>query len=146
MSFSLSVIVDGPGNDPNHRSHWAFALHDPASQYGDLLQVTVLDLDRLIYAFDKRKGVEIQSRSAEGYFTIASLAREEYRRADKIISDEPAPRNGKDRCQDWVQNCVLALEIERLVADGTSEWLGGLVGQPAATVARKAGGRWVRNA
>ncbi|KAF2118758.1 hypothetical protein BDV96DRAFT_642934 [Lophiotrema nucula] len=144
MSYNLSVVVSGPGDDPNHRSHWAFALHAPNSSIGNLLHVTVLDLDKLIYAFDKRKGVEVQSRSSEGYFKIASLSLEQYRRTDQIISQEPAPNNGRDRCQDWVQNCIIALEIEEIVPSGTSEWLSGLVGQPAATVASKAGARWVR--
>lgn len=143
MSYNLSVVVYGPGDDPNHRSHWTFALHAPNSSIGNLLHVTVLDLDKLIYGFDKRKGVEVQSKSSEGYFTIASLSPEQYRRADEIISQEPAPNNGKDRCQDWVQNCIIALEVEEIVPPGTSEWLGVLVGQPAATVASKTGARWV---
>ncbi|KAF2661331.1 hypothetical protein K491DRAFT_449648 [Lophiostoma macrostomum CBS 122681] len=144
MSYYLSVIVDGPGDDPNHRSHWAFALHAPGSSVGNLLQVNLLDLNRLVYSFDKRKDVKVQSESSEGYFSIATLSLEQYQRADQIISQEPAPNNGRDRCQDWVQNCIIALEVEEMVPSGTSEWLGGLVGQPAATVASKTGSRWVR--
>ncbi|KAF2248946.1 hypothetical protein BU26DRAFT_519123 [Trematosphaeria pertusa] len=144
MSYNLSVIVYGPGDDPNHRSHWAFAFHAPGSSVGNILHVTLLDLNKLVYAFEKRKGVEVQSKSSEGYFTIATLSLEQYQRADRIISQEPAPNNGKDRCQDWVQNCIIALEVEEIVPPGTSEWLGGLVAQPAATVASKTGSRWVR--
>jgi hypothetical protein len=88
--------------------------------------------------------VEVQSKSSEGYFIIATLSLEQYQRADQIISEEPAPNKGRDRCQDWVQNCIISLEVEEIVPPGTSEWLEGLVGQPAATVASKAGSRWVR--
>lgn len=145
MSHKLSVVVDGPGDDPNHRSHWAFALHPPNSPLGTLLQVTVLDLNKLIYGFDKRRGVEIQSKCSEGYFNVATLPQEQYNRAEQIISQEPAPNNGKDRCQDWVQNCIIALEVEGVVPPGTSEWVEGLVGQPATVVASMVKDRWVEN-
>lgn len=128
MSHCLSVVVSGPGDDPNHRSHWIFAFHMLGSSVGNILQVDLLDLNRLVYAFDKRTGVEFQSKSSEGYFTIATLSLQQYQRADQIISQEPAPNNEKNRCQDWVQNCVIALEVGEIVPPGTSEWLGELVG------------------
>lgn len=143
MSHSLSIVVDGPGTDPNHRCHWAFAIHPPNSLLGNLLQVTVLDLPSLTYGFDKRTGVEILSNVSEGYFAVASLSVEQHRRADEIISREPAPRNGKDRCQDWVLNCVVALEVEEIVSAGTSEWVAQLVGRPAVEVRSLVGSRWV---
>jgi hypothetical protein len=71
------------------------------------------------------------------------LTREQCQRADKIISEEPAPRNGRDRCQDWVCNCVIALEVEEVVEAGTSEWVSGLVGLPAESVRSRTGARWV---
>lgn len=145
MPYNLSIIVEGPGLDSQNRSHWALALHTPNSPLCTLLQVLVIDLNKLIYSFDKRSGADIQSKSSEGYFTIASLPPESYARAVHIISSEPAPNNGRDRCQDWVLNCVMALEIEEIIEAGTSEWLGGLVGQSAATVEGKAGARWVGN-
>lgn len=141
--YNLSVVVSGPGDNPTYRSHWAFALHPPNSEIGNLLQVLPLDVDNLIYGFDKRKGVVFQSKCSEGFFTIATLSPKQYQDTDKIISQEPAPRNGKDRCQDWVAECILALEVEEMVPAGTSEWLSELVGQPASVVASKTGARWV---
>ncbi|KAF2473208.1 uncharacterized protein BDR25DRAFT_387380 [Lindgomyces ingoldianus] len=100
MSYYLSVVVYGPGNDPNHRSHWAFAFYAPGSLIRNLLHVTLLNLNKFVYAFDKCKGVNVHSKSSKGYFTIATLSPEQYQRADQIISQEPAPNNRKDRCQD----------------------------------------------
>ena len=143
MYYNLSIVVSGPNDDPSNCSRWAFALHAPDSPIGNLLDVTALKLDRPIYAFDKRAGVEFQSIYSEGYFVIARLSPEQYWRADQIIAQEPAPVNGKDRCQDWIQNCVIALEIEEIVPPGTSEWLGELVGKPATVIASSPGTRWV---
>jgi hypothetical protein len=143
MSYYLSVVVDGLGDDPKNRSHWAFALHASNASIGTILQVLVLNLDRLVYGFDKRKGVDVQSTSSEGYLTIANLSLEQKYQANEIISQQSAPRNGKDRRQDWVQNYVIALEVEEIIEAGTSEWLLDLVGQPASTVKSKAGIRWV---
>ena len=50
--FSLSIVVDGPGTDLNHRSHWTFAIHHNAAETGIIMQVQVTDLSKLIYRFD----------------------------------------------------------------------------------------------
>ncbi|KAF2268696.1 hypothetical protein CC78DRAFT_350808 [Lojkania enalia] len=144
MSYTISIVVHGPGDDPNHRSHWSFALYRDNSVIGNVLHVVLLDLNKLIYGFDKRTGVSYHSRSSEGIFTVANLTHSQYLQADRIISQEPPPRNGKDRCQDWAYNCIIALEVEEIVPSGTSQWISGLVGQPAAVVEKMTGSRWKR--
>lgn len=52
-----------------------------------------------------------------------------YVKTKEILSKEPAPRNGRDRCQDWVMNCIIMLETEELVEDGTSELISKLIGK-----------------
>lgn len=95
MSYELAVSVCGRGEDPNHRSHWGFLLSAPGSQYGNLLQVVPLDLERLIYQFERRDGESLESRSCEGRYIVANLSAPKYQEAESIITREPAPRNGK---------------------------------------------------
>lgn len=141
--YTLSIVVYGPGEDSRHRSHWAFAIHAQDGNSGHILHVSLLNLERLIYQFEIRKDVTIRSRSSEGSFPVARLTQEQVRQASKIISEEPAPRDGTERCQDWVLRAVISLEAEELVPAGTSERLERLVGQPASIVAQAVGDRWV---
>lgn len=99
-NYALSIVVYGPGIDPNHRSYWAFAIHEIGAGSGALLHVSLLDLQRLIYQFDSRRDVVIRSRSSEGSFVVGSLKQEHVRQAIEIISREPAPRNRVERYQD----------------------------------------------
>ena len=145
-SHSLSIVVDGPGIDADHRSHWAFAIHHDNTEYGTVMQVQVIDLSRLIYQFDERKGVEIRSKGSEGSFTVASLTQEQARQAAKIIREEPAPRDGVERCQDWVLRTIISLEAEEVVPPGTSADLERLIGKTATTVAEQVGVRWIKTA
>ena len=63
----LSIVVSGPGTDPNHRSHWAFAIHETNSEFGHILDVNVIDLQRLIYQFGIERNVRIRELiSSEG--------------------------------------------------------------------------------
>lgn len=56
----------------------------------------------------------------EGRFQIATIPANRYAQASRVISNEPPPRNGKDRCQDWTLNCILGLEADELIPDGPS--------------------------
>lgn len=132
----------GEGTDSNHRSHWAFALHPVDSARGHLLHVLLIDKDRLYYQFEIRKDVHYQSASSEGVFLVAQLTVTQYARVVRQISSEAAPRNGKDRCQDWCYNCIIGLEVEELVPAGTSHWIHSLLGLPAKTLAQRVGTRW----
>ncbi|EME88845.1 uncharacterized protein MYCFIDRAFT_126477, partial [Pseudocercospora fijiensis CIRAD86] len=128
---------------PNHRSHWALAVHKENEQRGTMLHVSVIDLPRLVYQYDLRRDVVLRSASSEGPFTVAALAQGSVDRAVQLISEEPAPRDGVERCQDWVLRAMITLEAEEIVPAGTSHWVSGLVGQPANSVARAVGERWI---
>jgi len=145
-SHSLPIVVDGPGTDANHRSHWAFAIHHNAADDGTLMQVQVIDLTKLIYQFDERTGVDIRSKGSEGSFIVASLTQEQARRAVKIIREEPAPKDGVERCQDSVLRTIISLEAEELVCPDTSLEIEVLVGKPANAVAQLVTDRWIDTA
>lgn len=126
--YLLSIIVSGRGDDPNHRSHWAFAIHRPDQPLCTLYQVNLIG-EGLIYQFEERGGEPLLSRSSEGHFLVGPIKSSNYVKTKEIISKEPAPRNGRDRCQDWVMNCIIVLETEELVEDGTSELISRLIGK-----------------
>lgn len=106
------------------------------------MHVTLLDLEKLIYQFDSRKDVEFRSPGSEGSFVVGYLTREHMRQAVEIISKEPAPRDGVEKCQDWILRAVISLEAEEIVPPGTSDLISKLVGQPAVVVAQAVGERW----
>jgi hypothetical protein len=139
----LSIVVYGPGTDSNHRSHWAFAIHRKTSDSGILLHVQLIDLKKLIYTFNERTGVDVRSKSSEGSFQVAFLEGQQVHRAAEIIRKEVAPSDGIERCQDWVQNAIISLEVEGIVPSGTSVWIEKLVGKAATDVAQAVGNKWV---
>jgi len=145
-SHSLSIVVDGPGTDANHRSHWSFAIHHDNADNGIVMQVQVIDLSKLIYQFDERSGVEFRSKGSEGSFTVAPLKQEQVRQAVKIIREEPAPKDGVERCQDWVLRTIISLEAEEVVPPGASAEIETLVRKTAAVVARQVGASWIDTA
>jgi hypothetical protein len=141
---SLSLLITGPGLSPQHRSHWSLALHSPASTIGRIYQVSVISLSHLLYIFDVRDGVDIRPQGSEGSFELASgLDWEKARRVEEVIREEEAPRDGRERCQDWVLRVVVGLEVEGLVESGTAERVAGCVGRSAAEVRGVVGGAWV---
>lgn len=95
--FILSVVVDGPDSDPNHRSHWALAIHRYGSNNGILLQVSASELSKLVYQFETRRDVVLRSKSSEGSFVVASLARSNVRRAAIRREVPPDLRKGPAR-------------------------------------------------
>jgi hypothetical protein len=116
-------------------------FHSAGAETGNLLQVSLIDRDRLWYEFDRRDGVTILSPSSEGYFRVATLSANQYSQATSVIGKEAPPRNGRDRCRDWTMNCIIALEAEELVPPGTSEWVSRFVGKLATELARSLGDR-----
>ncbi|KAK1139137.1 hypothetical protein N8T08_001260 [Aspergillus melleus] len=121
MSFQLCIEVFGNGDDPNHRYHWGFLFSRPEDDYGDLYHVQVIDLRKLWYQPDIREGTTIKTRQAVGMCKIALLDAARRAQAVKIIRDEPAPRDGKKRYQDWTVDVLISLEAEELVEPGTAE-------------------------
>lgn len=142
MQYNLSVEVFGTGEDPKHRSHWGFVIHQPPRTFGDLLHVWPIDLERLWYDFEPRFGTDLKIMQALGLCQIGTLSSSQRRQAIEVISKEPAPRDGKRKCQDWVFSTLLSLEVEELVPDGTSEFWKTMVGLPAREVQRAVGENW----
>ncbi|KAF2792385.1 hypothetical protein K505DRAFT_326193 [Melanomma pulvis-pyrius CBS 109.77] len=130
----LYIVLEGDGLTPENRSHWSFAFHRPDSHIANVLQVLLLDDLRLLYHFDRRDGVPFPVPGAQGAVRLAELSASEYSRAQHLISKEPPPRDGKERCQDWVLNCVVGLEVEGILEGGSAELVGGLVGLSAQAV------------
>lgn len=102
MSYRLAIEVFGPGDDPNHRSHWGLLIYREGEDFGDLLHVQVIDLQRLWYEPDYRQGARIVTQQAVGMCKVADLDEQQRRKVIEVIRAEPAPRDGKRRCQDWV--------------------------------------------
>ncbi|KAJ5653223.1 hypothetical protein N7490_000226 [Penicillium lividum] len=142
MQYQLSIQVFGTGEDPNHRSHWGFVIHQPPRTFGDLLHVRPVDMDKLWYEFEPRFGTDLDIMQALGLCKIGTLGSPQRRLAIEVISQEPAPRDGKRKCQDWVFSTLISLEVEELVPAGTSEFWKGMVGLPAKEVRRAVGGNW----
>ncbi|KAF1955274.1 hypothetical protein CC80DRAFT_493198 [Byssothecium circinans] len=141
-TYSLYIILEGTGESQTHRSHWSFTFLHPNSPLANIHQVLLLDDTRLIYHYDRRDGVPYPIPGSEGELLLARLTASQAFLAQDVISREPPPRNGVDRCQDWVLNCVIALEVAELVEPGASEVLGACVGLDAGSVRKRFGGEW----
>ncbi|KAF2130397.1 hypothetical protein P153DRAFT_365994 [Dothidotthia symphoricarpi CBS 119687] len=144
-SYALSIAVFGDGEDPNHRSHWGFLTFMPGSSVGNLLQVQLLSLRGLVYQYEYLTGQPLDSQSCEGRVLLGYIDTSKYHQVVKIISEEPAPRNNRDRCQDWILECVIGLEAEELLPPGTSDWIQDIIGKPSKDVATAVGARWTPN-
>ncbi|KAJ5108499.1 hypothetical protein N7456_005174 [Penicillium angulare] len=142
MNYHLSIEVFGTGEDPKHRSHWGFVIHQPSRTFGDLLHVWPIDIDKLWYDFEARFGTELNIMQAKGLCQISTLSSSQRRQAIEVISQEPAPRDGRRKCQDWVFSTLISLEVEELVPPGTSEFWKGMVGLPAKDVQSAIGENW----
>jgi hypothetical protein len=143
MSYELSIVVYGPGTDPRYRSDWGFMIHRTGDDYGELLHTSLIDLDRLWYQFEDRSGAPLVSQQSEGRFQTATLEDGKRIEAKRIISEEPPPRDGKKRCQDWVLDVVISLEVGEIVDAGLSNRVEGLVGKSAEDLAAAVGSAWV---
>lgn len=134
MAYQLSIEVFGTGEDPNHRSHWGFMIHQPPNETGDLLHVRLVDLYQLWYEFESRFNTNIVDMQALGLCRLAELTPQQRLHAIGVIKSEPAPRNGARKCQDWIFSTLLSLEVEELVPAGTSEFWKGMIGRTAMEV------------
>jgi hypothetical protein len=142
MAYELSIEVFGLGEDPNHRCHWGFMIHQAPQAFGDLLHVRVIDLDRLWYQFEYRSGAQLGTMQAVGKCKITNLTPQQRQKAIEVIKAEKAPTDGKRRCQDWVFDTLLSLEAEELVPSGTSALWQRMVGKPASEVQLAVGAAW----
>lgn len=143
MTYNLSIEVFGPGTDPEYRSHWGFMINKPDNlDFGDFLQVEVININNLWYEYTPRYGTKIIDRCAVGMCKIADLTPDQRSQAITVIKKEAAPRGNNKRCQDWVFDALLSLEIEDLVPSGTSEFWKGMIGKPAVEVAKACREQW----
>ncbi|KAK6338963.1 hypothetical protein TWF696_009761 [Orbilia brochopaga] len=142
--YELLIIVFGLGIDPEERSHWSFGLRRLGDEYGDMYQVLLVDRDKMWYHLDRRSGVKLQTKISEGILQVAILSGTQKRRAEEIISKEKPPKDGMNKCQDWILDCITGLEAEELVESGTAHFIASLIGLPAATVASIAGSKWTK--
>ncbi|KAF2638186.1 hypothetical protein P280DRAFT_551345 [Massarina eburnea CBS 473.64] len=140
--YELYIVLEGLGHSEHHRSHWSFAFHYPGTLLANVHQVLLLNDTRRFYHYDRRDGVPHPTPGSEGKVLLARLTVNQCTSAQEIISRELPPRNGKDRCQDWILNCVIALEVAELIEPGASEFLGGCVGLDAATVLARFDAQW----
>lgn len=131
-TYSLSIAVDGPVADANHRSRWAFAIHHNTADTSTLMQVQTINLEKLIYRFDERRAVNIRSKGSEGSFQVASLTQVQVRQVVDIIRDEPAPEDGTERCQDWVLRASISLKAGEILPSGASAEIETLMGRQRA--------------
>ncbi|KAJ5781723.1 uncharacterized protein N7518_010206 [Penicillium psychrosexuale] len=143
MVYVLSIEISGAGEDPQHRSHWGFTMHKPSSPIGDLFHVEVIDIDRLWFQFESRMGTGLRTMDAIGEVKLGELSEQQRQQAIQVIKSSPAPRDGKKRCQDWVYDTLLSLDIEELVPSGTCHFWKGMVGKPARAIQATAGVNWM---
>ncbi|KAL4778058.1 hypothetical protein BJX76DRAFT_363087 [Aspergillus varians] len=101
-------------SDPgiSERAHWGFTIHKAPNDFGDLLQC----------APNRHRHVQ---RAQVG----------------SILEGEKPPV-GVGKCQDWVVDALVALEVEELVPDGTAAW-SGRIGKETGFVRAGVGGDWV---
>jgi hypothetical protein len=142
MSYELSIIVEGRGLDPNNRSHWAFMISRQGDSFGDRLNVVLLDRTNLRYIREVRSAVLMKSPQTEGRCILAVWNSQQRQKGVEVIQKEPAPHDGKRRCQDWTLEVLIGLEAEELIPAGTSATWGELVGKPVADVAAALGQSW----
>jgi hypothetical protein len=139
--YEISVVVYGHGSDPNDRSHWGFFVCRKGEYLGDLLHVALVD-QPLLYEYTERAPMNMRSARCSGRSIVATLNRRLCERGCEIIRSEPAPRDGKRRCQDWVMAVMLRLEAAELVNQGTSRRWIRLVGRPVSQLAAALGRSW----
>lgn len=72
-TYTLYVIIEGPGDSEIHRSHWSFAFLRPNTSIALVYQVLLLDETRLIYQLDKRDGVPFPVVGSEGAVKIGEM-------------------------------------------------------------------------
>jgi hypothetical protein len=139
--YEISIVVYGHGIDPNDRSHWGFFICRKGDYLGDLLHVALVG-QPLLYEYTERAPMNMRSARRSGRSIVATLNRRLCERASEIIRSEPAPRDGRRRCQDWVMAVMLRLETAELVSQGTSRRWTRLVGRPVSQLAAALGRSW----
>ena len=84
----------------------------------------------------------LHTMQAVGKVKLGDLSEQQRQHAIQVITSSPAPRDGKKRCQDWVYDTLLSLEVEELVPSGTCHFWKEMVGKSARTVQETPGVNW----
>ncbi|TQB68885.1 hypothetical protein MPDQ_002658 [Monascus purpureus] len=143
MTLELHIEVFKNGDNPNQRSHWGFLLAKPEEDFGDLYHVQLIDQSTLWYQLAVREATTIKTRHAIGMCKIARLNAGLRSKVVEIISNEPAPRGDKRRCQDWTIDVLASLEVEELIEAGTAERWNKRVGMNVKDIAKDCGNDWI---
>ncbi|KAL3494692.1 hypothetical protein BJX62DRAFT_233981 [Aspergillus germanicus] len=94
-----------------------------------------------IFQFEYRGPHVLTDQDAWGLCPLATLSAAERLRVATILKHEvPPPRGGTDNCQNWVVDALVALEVEGIVAEGTTEVWAGRVAGLTLDIKREVGG------
>lgn len=85
----------------------------------------------------------LRTMQAVGKVKLGDLSEQQRQHAIQVITSSPAPRDGKKRCQDWVYDTLLSLEVEELVPSGSCHFWNGMVGKSARAVQATPGVNWM---
>jgi len=110
--------------------------------FGDRHNVILINLEGLLFMYEARQGLLLESQECEGRCLLAVWNGEQRLQGIQAMRDEPPPRDGRRRCQDWTVEVLLSLEAQELVPDGTFERWERLVGTPARELAASLGPAW----
>ncbi|KAJ0415259.1 hypothetical protein BJY00DRAFT_318020 [Aspergillus carlsbadensis] len=142
MTYTLSIFLFGPGGpDP---AHWGFTIHSAPNDWGTLLHVRMID-DRLnIFQYEHRNPHVLTDQDAWGLCPLVTLTAAERLKVVTILENEVrVPRGGADNCQNWVVDGLVALEVEGVVADGTTSLWAGRVAGLTSDIKRDVRERWI---
>lgn len=100
-TYELYLTVYGRGLDPKNRLHWAFMVCRCGDDFGDRHHVTLINREALLYMYEVREGSLLESEQCEGRCLLAVWNAEQRQQEIQAMQDEPPPRDGRRRCQDW---------------------------------------------
>ncbi|RAL03600.1 uncharacterized protein BO80DRAFT_488822, partial [Aspergillus ibericus CBS 121593] len=142
LTYRFGVTIFVPGT--SEPAHWGFVIYQPPSTMGDLLHVRVIDESLNLFQFEPRIPHLLASQNAWGVCKIRDLTREEYTKVARILESEvPPPRGGAKNCQDWVIDGLVALEVEELVSEGTTQTWSSRVGKATLVIKNEVSGDWL---
>ncbi|KAL4916854.1 hypothetical protein BDW62DRAFT_202346 [Aspergillus aurantiobrunneus] len=143
MTYTLSITIAGPGT--TERAHWDFTIHKPAAPFGSLLHVRLLDStnpNKHSFIFENREGHGLSEQDAWGLVPLAQLDGVQ-RAAVVSVLEKEKPPVGVGRCQDWVVDALVALEVEELVPDGMARAWSARIGRVTVCIREEVGEGWL---
>ncbi|KAL4964896.1 uncharacterized protein BDV14DRAFT_64017 [Aspergillus stella-maris] len=138
--YQLSISIHGPGTV--ERAHWGFVIHQPPNIIGDLLHVLEIDRSTNWFEFETRDAHDITSQDAWSLAKIANINQSQRSAVAAVLENEAPPRGGTKRCQDWVVDALISLEVDELVKGGTSQDWARRIGMATSEIKRQVGVDW----